>query len=230
MAIQPEITTLEQLIKDTQETLQKAQQDLRNYQKLVKQGTITLGSDLEDFIFVHHAEDRTYWREFYSELAKCCTKDQPIQIKFEGTTPILKISRWAGPNEYQSEPSHTQIMGILTASIIYDLKKGHILFPVEYSITRSRRGYFGRDDIEQNTTPHNLPVSTNSFKNHGKYIHHSYVRGDSSAMPHNESMEILFGDKEEYLRYKATQQQDSSPNYDSLFTAKKQLSLEVPTL
>src|SRR3989338_1652169 len=223
MTIQHEITTLEQLIKDTTQQLEQAKRDLENYKQLVQLGTVTLGTPLEDFVFVHHTDNREYWHNFYSELANLCTKDTPIMIEFSGTTPRLVKTVHNGPHTYANSHYNTQNIGILTSPIEYDIQKGNVLFPVEFYISNNHE-FFKRNHLERSTGP--LTIAAGSFKKYGNHVEYYRVEGDIGALPQDFTMKIIFGSKDEYLKRKSKQDQANQPNqenidYSSLFEQKR---------
>ncbi|GEM_PF-6638437 len=220
MTIQPEIATLEQLIKQTTQQLEQAKRDLDNYKQLVKLGTVTLGTPLDDFVFVHHTDDREYWHNFYSALANLCTEDTPIMIEFDGTTSRLVRTVHNGPHTYGSSYYNTKKIGILTSTIEYDIQKGNVLFPVEFYISNYEE-LFAHNHVERSNGP--LTIAAGSFKKYGKHVDYYRVEGDISAIPHDFTMKIIFGSKDEYLKRKAQQHSQNSENidYSSLFEQKR---------
>ncbi len=225
MTIQTEVLDLEQQISQHQQELQKAQQGLRDLKELVKLGTLTLDTPLDDFVFAWHEGNRAYWHDFYTALEQICIEDTPIMIEHSGTEAQLASTRWGGPNTYRSAMYLNKHIGILKSTLEYDLKKGQIIFPVKiYLVHNSDRFLRGMSDQIQVDT--SIPVSAGSFKNYGRYINYHHVEGDLSSIPSDHSMEIKFGSKEEYLRRRATQLQESqeSPEYySSLFEKPKLL-------
>jgi len=218
MTITSQIATLEQIIKDSQATLAKTQQEIKNYQQLVREGKETLGTPIDDFVFVWHSDNRQYWHGFYSALASLCKEDTPILFEHTFIGSRLLSTRRNGPNEYTSELYTTQKMGILSGSPSYNIRKGQVIFPVDSHIEKDNKS-FSSERINTITGPIIVPVS--SFQNYGKYVDYQHVQGDSSAMPNDHSMKISFGSKEEYVKrkseYAPDNQSNQKDNYGLLF-------------
>jgi len=206
-----EVSTLEQRIKEQEEALTKAKKELHDYRECVKLGVLTLGTPLDDFVFVWHSDNQQYWHDFYNALANLCTEDMPIMIEYNGTTSRLVATRssWGqGGTErtYGSSYYTTQQIGILTSTIQYDVSNGNIIFPVDFYFTNYEE-LFQRNQVQRKEGP--LTVSTNSFKNYGKSIQYRHVEGDAGSIPHDHNIKIMFGDKEEYLKRKEEYQQSN---------------------
>ncbi len=183
MTIQPEIATLEKLIRDAQETLEKAQQDLKNYQKLVKKGKQTLGSPLENFVFVHHLENREYWRNFYTALADLCTEDQPIMVEYTGTTKELSLIV-DDMEKYRNVPYQNHRVGILTDTLQFEFQQGTVMFPVHSQ----------GEKFDSHFKESKLPLKVSA-----DILQQRYSR---TPNPHSDTMRIILGDKDAYLQIK----------------------------